>query len=1169
MAKYGKTFWGKEWLNALKNIDYGNRLPRGSSYASKGAVKSVEVKHNHIEAKVQGSRPKPYKVHITVPEFSMGQQAELTDILASNPAWLAGLLNRQLPPELLNLTHKEGIAIFPGEWSDFEMSCSCPDWAVPCKHLAAVVYTLANEIDLDPMLVLRLHGYDAVAALKERGVDISQNLSEPAPNLLEHLQLTKNAPLAVSEAVFAEADLSRVPLIGDSFLRLLPAATPFHPGDFKSLLLAHIKYAQRTERYLHEVWRKKPGWKLHTCVEAFVLMDAAWQEPKLRLKYEKSTADVPLHEWISEALQAEASDIAAWPLTLQLLHTYLRLALKLLAQSALAPRLYRAGEEHLVLWEPLLQDEAVKQVLQPFVAFTPPGLLQVEDSKNKFSVFEAPETALRLSSVFISTILQETTWKSSKFDQNDYFQQLFFGQPQPLPRNLKPEQVYPTLQLWLKMLHLSQRDWVPVLKVEEDSPDFTLSVAVRERESEQLRVPVPLHQFKKEKQYQKQRLTVMQDLMLLQEHFPDIAMLINSAQEMQLHYDSAEFADVLLQMLPLLQLLGMEVLLPKSLRHLVKPQASLRLSSSAKDKVRSWLDLQQLLDFNWQIAVGEDTLLNPQEFLKLVKGTRGIVKLRDGFIHLTQEDLDKLMKQLQNPPSLSRQEALRVLFAGEYQGVPIQVTEELQQTLNELTSVEAIAPPAALLATMRPYQQRGYEWLYKNTRIGFGSILADDMGLGKTLQSIALLLKLKNEKQLDKHKAIVVAPTSLLTNWSRELKRFAPDLSCHIYHGPKRKLADFDGQDVLLTSYGTARTDAEKLNRQKWQVLVIDEAQNIKNHDTAQTKAIKSIKANLKIALSGTPVENRLSEYWSIFDFTNKGFLGSAKFFSDHFARPISQDHDQQKLDTFRKLTEPFMLRRVKTDKSIISDLPDKIESNRYCSLAKEQAAVYENVVNEAMKQVEESDGIQRKGLVLKMMTALKQVCDHPLLYLKEGRREAAHSGKLQLLLELLRPVLESQEKVLIFTQYKQMGALLVDFLREELQTEPLFLHGSQTRQQRDELVQAFQTLRHHRIFILSLKAGGTGLNLTAAQHVVHYDLWWNPAVEAQATDRAYRIGQQKNVLVHRLICQGTLEEKIDAMIHAKKELADLTVGAGEKWLGELNNTELRNLVKLSSQVIN
>ena len=1167
MTKYGKTFWGKEWLNALKNIDYGNRLPRGSSYATKGAVASVSIKKNVIEASVQGSRPRPYKVQVRVPEFTAAQQQELTDILAAHPAWLAGLLNRQLPAELLDLAAREGIMIFPRQWSDFGMSCSCPDWAVPCKHLAAVVYVLANEIDLNPMLVLQLHGYDAVSALKERKLDISESLTEPVEALWEDLQPSPSAPLSVGQEVFEQIDLSLLPPLGDSFLRLLPAATPFHPADFKAILLAHIKYAQRAEKYLAEA-PVKADHQLYTCLEASLEIDSKGRYPKLRLQYESSFKEVALSEWISEALQADAAAVTEWPPTLRLLHAYLRLSLKLLSHGALLPKLYTAEDAHIVQWEPLLQNKEVRETFRPFREFTPQALLQIKDSQVAGSVLKDGETALRLSSIFTGVLLQESVPRSSRFDPADYFQQLFFGSPGPLPSRLKPGQVFPTLQLWLKMLQLSDRDWVPVIQVEEDFPDFTISVAVRERKGEKLQAPVPLHKFKKEKQYQPHTLRVMKDLMLLQEHFPDIGEVVNSQQERQLLYDSEAFAEVLLQMLPMLQLLGMEVLLPKSLRHLVKPQAALRMSATSKEKVKSWFDLQGLMDFNWQIALGED-MLDPREFMKLVKGSKGIVKLRDQFIHLSQEELEKLLKQLQTPPSLSRQEAMRVMFSREYAGLSVRLSPELQEMLDELTSLKAIPPPEKLQAQLRPYQQRGYEWLYRNSRIGFGSILADDMGLGKTLQTISLLLRLKSEKQLDKAKALVVVPTSLLTNWSRELDRFAPDLSYSIYHGPNRKLTEADGKDVLLSSYGTVRSDAEKLNKRKWQLLAIDEAQNIKNHATAQTKAIKSIKANLKIALSGTPVENRLSEYWSIFDFTNKGFLGSAKFFNDYFARPISFDRDHQKLEAFRKLTEPFILRRLKTDKSIISDLPDKVESNQYCSLAREQAAVYENVVDNALEQVEGSEGIERKGLVLKMMTALKQICNHPYQYLKEGPRNPQHSGKLQLLLQLLGPIVESGEKSLIFTQYKEMGELLVDFLQQELGTTPLFLHGSQSRKKRDELVHAFQNFRHHRIFILSLKAGGTGLNLTAAQNVVHYDLWWNPAVEAQATDRAYRIGQQQNVMVYRLLSKGTLEEKIDEMIRSKKELAELAVGSGEKWLGELNNQELRNLVKLSSEVKN
>ena len=363
------------------------------------------------------------------------------------------------------------------------------------------------------------------------------------------------------------------------------------------------------------------------------------------------------------------------------------------------------------------------------------------------------------------------------------------------------------------------------------------------------------------------------------------------------------------------------------------------------------------------------------------------------------------------------------------------------------------------------------------------------------------------------------------------------------------------------------RSDASKFQKVKWEVLAIDEAQNIKNASTEQAKAVKKLKADVKIAISGTPVENRLSEYWSLFDFVNKGYLGSAKYFKKTFASPIERDNNEQQLEKFKKITDPFILRRLKTDKSIISDLPDKIEHDCFVQLAKEQTALYQNVVDAMLKSLDnaEENSIERRGLVLKMMTALKQICNHPSQFLKKEDDRVDLSGKMEMLLELLRSIYENDEKVLIFTQYKEMGKILTRILENVFDSKPLFLHGGVARHKRDAMVEEFQNKKHVKIFILSIKAGGTGLNLTAANHVIHYDLWWNPAVEAQATDRAFRIGQNKNVMVHRLISKGTFEEKINQMLQDKKHLADLTVSTGEKWIGDLSNTELQELVNINA----
>ncbi len=382
-----------------------------------------------------------------------------------------------------------------------------------------------------------------------------------------------------------------------------------------------------------------------------------------------------------------------------------------------------------------------------------------------------------------------------------------------------------------------------------------------------------------------------------------------------------------------------------------------------------------------------------------------------------------------------------------------------------------------------------------------------------------------------------------------------------IYHGQNRELAS--DYDIVITSYGLARLDKKEFNKIRWFLLVIDEAQNIKNPTTEQTKAIKSLSAQHKIAMSGTPVENRLLEYWSIFDFTNKHYLGTPKQFKDLFASPIEKERDKDCLERFKKITSPFILRRLKSDKSIIQDLPDKIENNRYCSLTAEQAALYQEMVDLSLKKIETSEGIERKGLILKLINALKQICNHPSQFGKKKKARIEQSGKMEMLEEILIEIENVAEKSLIFTQYVEMGDIMAQLLEEKFQNPIPFLHGGLSRKARDEMVHQFQNSASVRILIVSLKAGGTGLNLTAANHVIHYDLWWNPAVEAQATDRAYRISQEKNVMVHRFLTTGTFEERIDEMIQGKKELANLTVGSGENWITEMSTEQLRDLLAL------
>jgi SNF2 family DNA or RNA helicase len=471
---------------------------------------------------------------------------------------------------------------------------------------------------------------------------------------------------------------------------------------------------------------------------------------------------------------------------------------------------------------------------------------------------------------------------------------------------------------------------------------------------------------------------------------------------------------------------------------------------------------------------------------------------------------------------------------------------------------------------------RGYSWLAFLQRFGLGACLADDMGLGKTIQTIALLLYQRDTLK-QKAPTLLICPTSVVGNWLREVQRFAPSLRVLVHQGPERVQGkQFARQvkkhDLVLSSYPLLHRDRETLTSVQWDTVVLDEAQHIKNASTKQAQAARALSATHRITLTGTPVENRLTELWSMLTFLNPGYLGSEAAFRRTFARPIERAGDPQATARLKQLTAPFILRRLKTDKSIISDLPDKIERKEYCLLTPEQATLYEAVVQDALRQIEETDSeedaIRRRGQVLAMLMKLKQVCNHPAQFLKDSSALEGRSGKLARLLDLLDEIYEAGERVLIFTQFAAFGGLLRDYLRERFYEEVLFLHGGTKARERDGLVRRFQAPGGPTIFLLSIKAGGTGLNLTAANHVIHFDRWWNPAVENQATDRAFRIGQQRNVQVHKFVCTGTLEEHIDEMIENKRALAENVLGSDESWLTSLSTEQLRDLVTLRQHAI-
>jgi len=650
----------------------------------------------------------------------------------------------------------------------------------------------------------------------------------------------------------------------------------------------------------------------------------------------------------------------------------------------------------------------------------------------------------------------------------------------------------------------------------------------------------------------------------------------------------------LLKEVPLLEESGILVRLPDWWKKRPRPRVSVTIGDNKQKR----FDAQGMLDFQVRLALG-DQELTTAEWRELMAADDGLVLLRGQWVEVNREQLSEALEHWKKveasvPDGLSFVEGMRLLA-----GAPKDLADDdssldeqgdwsfvragdwLGKLLADLRSPERLKeadPGTALRTTLREYQQVGVNWLSFLSSLGLGACLADDMGLGKTIQILALLLLLKKKRQQRRTPSLLVLPASLLANWKSEIEKFSPSLNAAFVHPsemsmddltrmakrPERELRDVD---VVLTTYGMLLRQTWLLDVQ-WRIVVLDEAQAIKNPAARQTKTVKRVKAYARIALTGTPIENRLSDLWSLFDFLCPGLLGSQQRFKK-FVNDLNSREQDNRYAPLRSLIQPYILRRMKTDKRIIADLPDKTEVRAFCGLSKRQAALYTKLVEELADALKGLDGIKRRGLVLAYLMRFKQLCNHPSQLTSDGRFEPKDSGKFLRLAEICDEIASRQEKVLIFTQFRQMTQPLAGHLATVFDRPGLVLHGGTSIKRRKNLVDQFQCDDGPPFFILSLKAGGTGLNLTAASHVVHFDRWWNPAVENQATDRAFRIGQKRNVLVHKFVCSGTIEEKIDALIEEKTQLTtDLLEEGADKMLTEMNDKELIKLVSLDVERI-
>jgi len=1167
-STFGKTWWGQQWLNSLNNIDYSNRLPRGASYARKGAVKKISINGNRIKAKVAGSRSTPYNVDIIIPPFFDPELGNFLKDIRQRPVIISKLLNRELDPSVLELAEKSGLKVFPHQWSDLKMQCSCPDWAVPCKHLASVIYKVSAEIDNNPFLVFELHNVDLPGEMAKAGVVIN-SMSIDVPHIKNMLfeKTTKNNAYDAEQA-YQKLNFSGIEPLHESLTALLSPMPAFYTTsatDFRDKYLATLnRVVKNTQRaasgkvplpeFFQSAYSDDANIGHHSTNR--ITLDEA-----LQARVISDEKEFKVSEFLQQLSHIPGARTPDFQPSTAALHTALNLALQLTANGAIIPQIVQLpNKEYSIRWLPALLSKKVAKLCDELENILPPDVFTGVNRKKIKPVNK--DRAVNLLTLLITEMVHLASFELN----NDLFLELFFKNTSYAFSSPGEESLAGGIMAWLQKFYLSRGEAKPALVVEEAANDhFRVNIDVRLPEGT-LKNTVPLKDVLTQKVFEHRRYEILQTLALMSGFIDGLDDYINSFGEKEIIMDSSHFAPFLMKIVPAIQLLDIPVLLPKSLQSILKPKPSVKLKS--KGKGSGFLRLDKLLDFEWQVAVG-DTLMNEAEFRQLLQQSEGLIRFKTNYIYVEKEELEKLYKHFTSSKQLTSFQLMRAALSGEYQGAAIAFDSEVEKLLQELNGVNETPLPGGLNAQLRPYQHRGYSWIYRNARVGFGSVLADDMGLGKTIQVIATILKFKEEGHLDKEKALVVAPTGLLTNWLAEIQKFAPTIRAEIYHGTNRSLEKTGNYDVLITSYGIMRSDADILKKRKWYIMIIDEAQNIKNTNTAQTKAVKSLKAENFVAMSGTPVENRLSELWSIMDYSNRGFLGSAKEFAGTYGNPIEQLNDADVAGKLKKVTAPFLMRRLKSDKSIITDLPDKVEIDSFASLTREQASLYEKTLEKAMMEIEgisssdQQSLFVRQGLVLQMILALKQVCNHPAQFLKNGDKDPVLSGKTALLFDKLDSIVESNEKVLLFTQFTEMARLLEQFIEERYGDRPLYYHGGCSLNQRKEMVDRFQTNHADKIFLLSLKAAGTGLNLTAASHVIHYDLWWNPAVEAQATDRAYRIGQKNNVMVHRFITKNTFEERINEMIQQKKALAEMTVSTGENWIGNLSNRELRDIFVL------
>lgn len=1249
------TWWSRKWLDTLLESADEQAVKQGLKFVERGQVTSIDIIDNRVISVVKGPNGGVHNNYIVFPKFKDEKADVFMNLLMQQPAEMLALKNGAMNPPLELLLAKSGLTLFDNI-ADVKMGCDCRD-PVPCKYIVATFVKIAEQADSSPNLLFKLHGLDLEAYREHHTLEAnleapqeqkivralggkSKIFEQAIDNRLDFAEDSSDSLFANSQASVTRTPRQILPQFDfDSwkdYSRILPAMLPNYPkfcpaGNFRKSFTDELEgcrkffanyenFDQFLEHYRvnnsktfiaeNEALRiyHKNGWRWH-----FDHLNEGGNVIETGLSVPQVMGAV---SWLG------GRNLSWHHYTACYLFLLLKVAFHLVRTGAIYPQVFWTHKDVAqVRWLPAEMLPDILGIVADLEAAAPQ---KFAFTAREEEFVEMAEPAEQVLSLFISQLLRFAhTYKPALKTNHGNLLSFFFtcvsgrlaGNMLSVPAGIqKWFSVYSSLDFRTQLL----------FKCYESGEQVALEVFVIDTDK-----LTPLSTLFEENDAR--LLSILNILNGIADSFKPMGTYIENRAASPIMMQGAVLLQFLQDCLKKLEIFGIKTEIPKNLMNVGKPKPKIRLQGSMSFGAFTANDL---LDFDWEVAIGDENV-SAEEFLELAENADGLLKYKSQYVEVSAEDLQRIREQIEgrakgakdpdaeggassddagkndsgaegnesadDAPVITQAKLVQACFTGECDGIPVDMAGEFKQQFDSWRSETEVALPEHLNATMRPYQVRGYSWMYKNLEIGFGCILADDMGLGKTLQVIAFLLKMHEEGKLAERKALVVLPAGLLCNWQVEIKKFAPDLTFFAYHGGSRDLEKFHA-DVLLTTYATFRKDFDELNERPWQAIVIDEAQNIKNADSEQSRLLRRMRAPMKIAMSGTPVENRLMEFWTIMDFANRGFFPSAAEFREKFETPIQKMGNEKVAETFRKITAPFMLRRLKTDKSIISDLPDKIIQDEYAELTKPQAALYQKTLEHFMQELEMEQAMsekandahalfKRKGIILQMILALKQICNHPATFLKGAAAAsqekvaepaettpaenapatsapALSSGKMQMLLDLLTSIQEQGEKTLIFTQFAEMGFLLEKTITEELGLRTHFYHGGCTQTQRTSMIEDFQKNPECKVLILSLKAGGTGLNLTAASQVIHYDLWWNPAIEAQATDRAFRIGQTRNVQVHRFITKGTFEEKINALLETKKSIANMTVSAGETWLADMDDKQLGEVFGLDNTLV-